>query len=55
VTLAEAARVMRSLGARDALDLDGGGSSAMAVRGKVVNRPSDGVERAVSDALVVMP
>jgi hypothetical protein len=56
VTLNEAARVMRSLGARDALNLDGGGSTAMAVRGRTVNRPSDpSGERPVSDALVVLP
>jgi hypothetical protein len=56
VTLPEAARVMRALGARDALNLDGGGSSAMTVRGRVVSRPSDTTgERAVSDALVVLP
>jgi hypothetical protein len=55
-TLPEAARLMRSLGARDALNLDGGGSTAMAVRGRVVSRPSDPTgERAVSDALVVLP
>jgi hypothetical protein len=55
MTLSEAARLMRSLGARDALNLDGGGSSTMAVRGEVVNRPSDRVERRVSDGLFVMP
>jgi hypothetical protein len=55
MTLPEAARLMRSLGARDALNLDGGGSSTMTVRGQVVNRPSDHVERAVSDGLFVMP
>jgi hypothetical protein len=56
VTLGEAARVMRSLGARAALNLDGGGSTAMAVRGRVVSRPSDpSGERPVSDALVVLP
>jgi hypothetical protein len=55
-TLLEAARVMRSLGAREALNLDGGGSTAMAVRGRAVNRPSDpGGERPVSDGLVVLP
>jgi hypothetical protein len=54
VTLREAARLMRSLGARNAMNLDGGGSSAMVVAGDVVNRPSDGGERAVSDAIVVM-
>ena len=55
MTLAEAARLMRSLGARDALNLDGGGSSTMVVRGEVVNRPSDRVERRVSDGLFVFP
>ena len=55
MTLPEAARLMRSLGARDALNLDGGGSSTMTVAGEVVNRPSDRVERAVSDGLFVMP
>jgi hypothetical protein len=55
MTLPEAARLMRSLGARDALNLDGGGSSTMTVRGEVVNRPSDDVERRVSDGLFVMP
>jgi Phosphodiester glycosidase len=55
VTLAEAARVMRSLGAREALNLDGGGSTAMAVRGRTVSLPSDPTgERPVSDALVVL-
>ena len=55
MTLPESARLMRSLGARDALNLDGGGSSTMTVRGEVVNRPSDHVERRVSDGLFVMP
>jgi hypothetical protein len=55
VTLSEGARVMRSLGARDALNLDGGGSTAMAVRGRAVSRPSDpSGERPVSDAIVVL-
>ena len=56
MTLREAARLMRSLGARDALNLDGDGSSTMAVRGQVVNRPSDPEgERRVSDGLFAMP
>jgi hypothetical protein len=39
----------------DALNLDGGGSTTMVVRGKVVNRPSDLTgPRPVSDALIVM-
>jgi hypothetical protein len=56
VTLPEAARVMRSLDARDALNLDGGGSSAMVVRGELVSRPSDrSGERAVSDGIFAGP
>ena len=43
MTLPEAARLMRSLGARDALNLDGGGSTAMTVRGELVSMPSDRV------------
>ena len=56
MTLPEAARLMRSLGARDALNLDGGGSTAMTVRGELVSMPSDRVgERPVSDGLFVLP
>jgi hypothetical protein len=56
VTLPEAARVMRALGARDALNLDGGGSTTMTVRGEVVNLPSDrGGERPVSNGVFVLP
>ena len=56
VTLAEAARTMRALGASDAVNLDGGGSTTMTVRGAVVNRPSDPAgERAVSNAVVALP
>jgi hypothetical protein len=56
VTLPEAARVMRALGARDALNLDGGGSTTMTVRGEVVSFPSDPTgERPVSDGVFVLP
>jgi Phosphodiester glycosidase len=56
VTLTEAARVMQALGARDALNLDGGGSTTMTVRGAVVNFPSDPTgERPVSDGVFVVP
>ncbi|MGW3160425.1 phosphodiester glycosidase family protein [Streptomyces sp. NPDC001089] len=55
-TLAEAARFMRSLGAVRALNLDGGGSTAMAVDGKLVNVTSDATgERAVGDTIQVLP
>ena len=56
MTLPEAARLMRSLGAREALNLDGGGSSTMTVRGQVVNRPSDRTgERPVSNGVYALP
>ncbi|MFI6326158.1 phosphodiester glycosidase family protein [Nonomuraea sp. NPDC050556] len=51
----EAAQLMRWLGAVQAINLDGGGSSAMVVGNKVVNKPSDGVERGVGDALLILP
>ena len=47
------AKLFKSLGAAWALNLDGGGSTTMVVRGKVVNRPSDRRERPVGSALLV--
>jgi len=49
------ARLFLHLGATFAMNLDGGGSSTMVVNGTVVNRPSSGVERSVSSAIVVLP
>jgi hypothetical protein len=54
-SMVEAARLMRWLGAKQAINLDGGGSSTMVVKHKVVNRPSDGAERTVGDALLITP
>ncbi|MEV2250325.1 phosphodiester glycosidase family protein [Streptomyces sp. NPDC050147] len=51
--LGEGAELMKSLGAVRAMALDGGGSVTMTVNGKVINSPSDGVERAVGDALLL--
>ncbi|WP_432827590.1 phosphodiester glycosidase family protein [Dactylosporangium sp. CA-092794] len=59
LTIEELANVMRSLGAVEAINLDGGGSSATVVNGKLVSSPSDTnaqgqqVERSVGDALIV--
>ena len=55
MTLAEMAQFMKKLGAKDAINLDGGGSSEMIVKNQVVNCPSDGHERRVGDALAVFP
>ncbi len=54
--LNDLAKLLLELGAVDAINLDGGGSTTMFVAGKVVNRPSDkDGERKVSDALIVTP
>ena len=50
------ARLFKHLGARWALNLDGGGSTTMVVRGRVVNDPSDASgERPVGSSLLVLP
>ena len=54
-TLGELRTILRDLGAVDALNLDGGGSSEMVVDGEVVNRPSDGRERHIANAVLVLP
>lgn len=54
-TLTELAWVLRELGAVDALNLDGGGSTTMWLRGRTLGQPSDGQERPVSTALLVVP
>lgn len=54
LALDDLAKVLIELGAVDAINLDGGGSSAMVVKGTLVNFPSDAAgERPVSDAIVV--
>lgn len=58
MTLPELAALLRDMGAHNALNLDGGGSSAMAARAagdeseQIWNSPSDGVVREVPNALV---
>jgi hypothetical protein len=54
-TLDETAAVAQALGMRDAVNLDGGGSTTMSVRGALINHPSGTTERAVGDALVYVP
>ena len=52
LTIEELRKLMKALGARDAVNLDGGGSTALVIAGRLVNRPSDpGGERAVGDAI----
>ena len=55
MTLPEIARLFESVGTDEAINLDGGGSSALILAGKPVNRPSDPTgERAVVNALALM-
>jgi hypothetical protein len=55
VSLRELANIMLDLGAVQALNLDGGGSTTMVVEDEVVNRPSDGSLRNLSNAVLVLP
>jgi len=55
MSLTELAYFMQSLGVEDALNLDGGGSSTMVVHGKVMNKPADGSQRRVSNAILIKP
>jgi len=54
LALDDLARLLIELGAVEAINLDGGGSTTMVVQGKLVNFPTDPTgERPVSDAIVV--
>lgn len=54
LSIPETAEVARALGLREAINLDGGGSTAMSVDGSLVNSPSDTAgERPVGDAIVI--
>ena len=55
VDLNELAGIMKSLGAVEALNLDGGGSSSIVVNGVLLNRPAGStVQRAVMSAISVV-
>ena len=54
MTLVELSDFLLALGAVDAVNLDGGGSTAMVLRGETVNRPSDPTgDRANGDAILL--
>jgi hypothetical protein len=55
LTLVELANLMRALGAWNAMNFDGGGSTTMVVGGAVVNTPTDATgEREVGNALAIV-
>lgn len=53
MTLKETAQLLKCLGAVNAMNLDGGGSTVIASRGIILNSPSDGNERPVANALLI--
>ena len=53
MTLGELARMMKSFGCINAMNLDGGGSTVMYVNGKVVNRPAQPGGIPISNALTI--
>jgi len=55
MTLVELAAIMRRLGAWQAMNFDGGGSTTMIIDGAIVNAPSDATgEREVGNSLLVI-
>jgi hypothetical protein len=50
-TMNDLADMLITLGATQAMNLDGGGSTTLVVDGEVINQPSDGSERGVSTIL----
>jgi len=55
LTLTEEADVMESLGAVDAMNLDGGGSTQFASKGQLLNDASSSPLRPVGDTIQVVP
>ena len=53
-TLTETAQLLQKFGAVRGINLDGGGSSELVLQGKIMNSPSDGSERRVGSAVVLL-
>ena len=53
ISLPNLSALMRQYGAVNAINLDGGGSTTLSVKGLIINSPSEGVERPVANALLV--
>ncbi len=54
MTLAELANYLHRLGCTEAINLDGGGSTELWLRGSIVNRPCYGYERQTATGLVLV-
>jgi hypothetical protein len=55
LTLVQLVSLFRHMDAMSALNLDGGGTAEMWLRGRVLNHPSDGRERPTASAILVLP
>ena len=53
MSLTELAQFIKELGADEAINLDGGGSTTMWVHGSIRNKPSDGFPRSIANALIL--
>lgn len=53
MTLKQLSNLTKDLGCRSAYNLDGGGSSTLYYNGSIINRPSDGSQRLISDIIYV--
>lgn len=53
-SLEETAQILRSLGAKEGMNLDGGGSTTLIARDEILNSPSDGTERAIANGLLTI-
>lgn len=53
LTLVELAKLMKTLGCTNAINLDGGGSTVMCIKGQIVNHPHQSGGIALSNALVI--
>jgi len=55
ITLERLQDKLIELGVKDAYNLDGGGSTAMYFKGRVLNKPSSGYERPVANHFIITP
>lgn len=53
LTLHGTAQTLLQLGCKDAMNLDGGGSETLVVKGRVLNQPSDGQERPTTSIFAI--
>ena len=52
-SLIELAKFLQTMGLYTAINLDGGGSTTLVLNGEVLNKPSDGEERSISNAILI--